>query len=153
MLGCAANRAGDLYQDPEAQAKLQQLVARGASSFQGVVDSFLVGYAEGKNEEIQKAVEEEIEKQRAAVDAIKAAAAKESENRMHSGNSSQPTRTAESTSMFATNEQSIQAQSRELATDATASSSSEPMRSQAGDPSPEPMRSQASESTAPRGVS
>ena len=69
----AATRSGDAYNDPAVQAKLQEIMGRGIGTLRGVVDAFLVGYAEGKNEEIRRALDEEIARQRAAVDALRAA--------------------------------------------------------------------------------
>ena len=61
----AASKAGGAYHDPAVHARLQEVATRAIGSFRGVVDAFLVGYAEGKNEEIRRALEEEIERQSA----------------------------------------------------------------------------------------
>lgn len=63
-----------MYNDPDVHAKLHEIMGRGMGSLRGVVDAFLVGYAEGKNEEIRRALDEEIARQRAAVDALRSAA-------------------------------------------------------------------------------
>lgn len=70
----AAARSGNVYNDPDVHAKLHEIMGRGMGSLRGVVDAFLVGYAEGKNEEIRRALDEEIARQRAAVDALRSAA-------------------------------------------------------------------------------
>ena len=71
----AASKAGGAYHDPAVHARLQEVATRAIGSFRGVVDAFLVGYAEGKNEEIRRALEEEIERQKGVVETLKAAAA------------------------------------------------------------------------------
>ena len=72
----AATRAGDAYRDPEVRAKGQVLMARASESAKGIVDEFVVGYAEGKASEIRRALEEEAERhQKEAAAAAKQAAA------------------------------------------------------------------------------
>lgn len=59
----AATKAGDAYHDPQVRAKGQLLMTRASESAKGVVDEFVVGYAEGKAAEIRRAVEEERERE------------------------------------------------------------------------------------------